>query len=233
MARVTREKFKTYQNVFDEFTQKNLFRLQSQGYFDELIGPVALGKEANIFSARRKDGKLVVIKIYRLENCDFNKMYRYLREDERYYNIRKNKRHVIFTWTQREFRNLHKAREAGMKVPTPLHFSYNILVEEYIGKKEPAPQLKDSEIESPEDFLKSITENMKRLYEGGLVHADISAFNILNYEQKPVFIDFSQSLDTKSPAAKEYLERDIKNISNFFYKLVDNEKVDSIMDSLR
>ncbi|MFT4304627.1 MAG: serine protein kinase RIO, partial [Candidatus Woesearchaeota archaeon] len=79
MAKITREKFKTYGNVFDEFTLRNLFKLNSQGYFEDFLTPIALGKESNVFSAIRKDGKKVIVKIYRLENCDFNKMYDYIK----------------------------------------------------------------------------------------------------------------------------------------------------------
>jgi RIO kinase 1 len=52
-----------------------------------------------------------------------------------------------------------------------------------------------------------------------LVHADLSAFNILNFDEKPVFIDFSQTTTSKNPHAEEYLNRDIKNITSFFKKL--------------
>ena len=79
MGKITREKFKTYGNVFDEFTNRNLFKLATQGHFEELESTVSIGKEANIFTARTKDGELKIVKIYRLENCDFNKMYDYIK----------------------------------------------------------------------------------------------------------------------------------------------------------
>ena len=187
MGKKSPEKFKTYGNVFDAFTLRNLSKLQSQGYFEDLISPIALGKEANVFSAIRKDGKKVIVKIYRLENCDFNKMYEYIRADDRYQNISSSKRNIIFAWTQREYRNIHKAREAGLNVPTPLHFFHNILIEEFIGDEEPAPKLKDSNIEDIEKMFNNVLLNMKKLYKAGLVHGDLSAFNILNWKQKPYF----------------------------------------------
>ena len=61
--------------------------------------------------------------------------------------------------------------------------------------------------------------NMKKLHKAGLVHADLSAFNILNNNEKPVFIDFSQCTTFESSRAKEYLDRDVRNICNFFRKL--------------
>ena len=75
MPNQAKEKFKVYKNVFDNFTLRNLFKLSGQNYFDELKSPISIGKEANIFSATTKDNSVVIIKIYRLENCNFNKMY--------------------------------------------------------------------------------------------------------------------------------------------------------------
>ena len=60
---------------------------------------------------------------------------------------------------------------------------------------------------------------MKNLHKAGLVHADLSPFNILNHNQEPVFIDFSQATPLTSSRAKEFLKRDIKNICTFFRKL--------------
>ena len=48
---VDREKFKTYKSVFDEKTLRVLFKLESEGYFEELKSPISVGKEANVFSA--------------------------------------------------------------------------------------------------------------------------------------------------------------------------------------
>ena len=56
------------------------------------------------------------------------------------------------------------------------------------------------------------------MYEKKLVHADLSAFNILNFDEKPVFIDMSQSTTLEDVRFKEYLERDIRNVVNFFKK---------------
>ncbi len=227
MSRITREKFKTFGNVFDEFTLRNLFKLESQGHFEELKSPVKIGKEANVFSARTKE-KDIIIKIYRLETCDFKRMYDYIQHDLRYINVKRSRRQIIFAWTQREYRNLLKARDAGVKVPTPMVFKDNIILMEQIGYPEPAPPLKDAYPDDPDAFFKKIVEYMRFLWQkAGLVHGDLSHFNILN-NNRPVFIDFSQSLTTESPIARDYLRRDIKNIANFFQKLqleIDQEDI--------
>jgi len=220
MPTKAKEKFKTMHNVFDEFTNRTIFKLISEGYFEGLESTISPGKEANIFSAKRKDKSRVMVKIYRLEACDFNHMYDYIKEDPRYTDIKGKKRKVIFFWVQREYRNLLKAREANVNVPTPLTFKNNVLVLEFIGKEDIiAHRLSVDAPKNPKKFFDKIIENIKKLYKAGLVHADLSAFNILNNDEEPVFIDFSQATTLDSSRAKEFLKRDIKNICTFFRKL--------------
>ena len=217
MPNISKEKWKTWGNVFDGFTLRTIFKLISQGHFKELKSPLFIGKESNVFSAKTDKG-LVVVKIYRLEACDFNRMYDYIKYDPRYSNLKKGKRKIIFSWVQREFRNLMKAREAGVDVPLPITFLNNVIVEEFIGNESAALKLKDSELKSPKDFFSKVIMNMKKMHKAGLIHADLSQFNILNYNENPVFIDFSQCTTSDDPRANELLERDIKNIANFFNK---------------
>jgi RIO kinase 1 len=224
-----KEEFKTMHDVFDEFTNRTIYKLITQGHFEGLESPISIGKESNVFSALKKDGTRVMVKIYRLETCDFNRMYDYIKGDPRFLQIKKGKRNIVFTWVKREYRNLLKAREVNISVPTPLTFSNNVLVLEFIGDNGIiAPKLKDKFPKNPKDFFKKIINNMKRLHKAGLVHADLSAFNILNYNENPVFIDFSQCTTLESSRADEFLERDIRNICNFFKKIglnVSEEKV--------
>ena len=215
---MTKEKFKVMHNVFDEFTNLTLLKLISKGYIDGLESTLYVGKEANIFTALR-EGKRVIAKIYRLETCDFNRMYDYIKYDPRYQGLKKKKRKIIFSWVQREFRNLMKARQAGVRVPMPITFLNNVLVIEFIGKDEIAPKLKDSIPRNKKKFFNEIIDNMKKLYKDGLVHADLSSFNILNFNEEPVFIDMSQATTTEDVRSREYLERDINNIITFFNKL--------------
>lgn len=227
MAKISREKWKVYGNVFDEFTLRNLFKLASQGHFEDLQSPVSIGKEANIFTALKKDGKRVIVKIYRLQTADFNRMYDYIRTDPRFQSLRKQRRKVIFAWCQREFRNLMAAREAGVAVPTPYAFKDNIIVMELIGDRYSiAPKLKDSIPAHLEKFFNEVIKNMGKLRKAGLVHADLSSFNILNRKEKPVFIDMAQTTPLEDVEAERYFKRDVRNICNFFSKhgLADAEK---------
>jgi RIO kinase 1 len=218
--KVTKEKFKTYQNVFDHFTNRTLFKLGSRGHFDdpEQLSPVSIGKESNVFWAKKKNKK-VIVKIYRLEVCDFNRMYDYIRFDPRYAAMKNQRRKVIFSWVQREYRNLLKARDAGVKVPTPIAFFNNVLVEEFIGDEEVAPKLKDSIPENLKKFFDNIINQLSKMYsKAGLIHADLSHFNILNYHEKPIIIDLSTCTPLENTLAEDYLDRDVRNLCNFFRK---------------
>jgi RIO kinase 1 len=215
-----REKFKTMHGVFDDFTNRNIFKLISEGHFRGLESPINIGKESNVFSALTEEGKRIIVKIYRLENCDFNIMGDYIRDDPRYSHLKDKKRKVIFAWVQREYRNLMNARDAQVSVPIPITFMNNVLVLEFIGNEGSiAPKLKDKIPKNKQVFFDKIVENMRKLYKAGLVHADLSAFNILNFNDTPVFIDMSQATVTGHPRAEEFLLRDVKNICAHFNKI--------------
>jgi len=217
VTNTSQERFRTDQGVFDELTKRNLFVLQSKGVFDELVGPLKVGKESNVFIAKKEDKKLIV-KIYRVQNCDFKRMYNYIKKDPRYDFLKNKRRQIIFCWTQREFRNLKLAEKAKIDVPQPIAFRDNIIVEQFIGDEEAAPTLKDAYPKNPQTFLKAIVIQIKQLYEAGLIHGDLSSFNILNYHEKPCLIDFSQATLVRTPNSEELLMRDVKNVVHFFHK---------------
>jgi RIO kinase 1 len=218
--KVSRERWKVFENVFDEFTLRTLFKLSGQHHFSELESPLFIGKESNVFTAKADNEKgRIIVKIYRIEACDFNKMYDYIKADPRYGHLKKQKRKIIFSWTQREFRNLSIARSAGVSVPLPITFMNNVLLEEFIGDSEVAIRIKDDIPKKPKDFFKKVIENMKKLHKIGLVHGDLSEYNILNFHEEPVFIDFSQSTQFDSQLGRELFDRDTKNIARFFNKL--------------
>ena len=56
MAKKSKEKFKVYKNVFDEFTRRTLFELESKGHFlEESLIPISVGKESNVFWGQSQD----------------------------------------------------------------------------------------------------------------------------------------------------------------------------------
>ncbi len=215
-----KEKFKTYKNVFDNSTLRVLFKLESEGYFEELKSPVSIGKESNVFSAVTRDGDYIIAKIYRVNTADFKRMYKYISADPRFKGLSNHRRKVIFAWAQREYRNLLVASEAGADVPTPYAVKDNVLLIQMIGEgNSPAPRLKDAAPKNPKRFAKLLFDNLKLFYSKGFIHGDLSEYNILNFREKPYIIDLSHGVRIGYPNADELLERDIRNLNKFFGKL--------------
>ena len=92
--------------------------------------------------------------------------------------------------------------------------------------------LKDTKPKDPRKFFDLIIGDMKKLYDEGLIHGDLSPFNILNYKEKPYFIDFSQATLVKTPNSEELLKRDTHNIVQFFAKLGIKENETDILNKI-
>ena len=218
--------------VFDVQTLVALRKLMKTGFIDKLDGPIATGKEADVFLARLKDEPRVV-KIFRIETTSFKNILPYIQGDPRF-RIRRKRHEIVFEWAKKEFRNLERAHYAGLKVPKPYKVMRNILIMSLIGTDStPAPQLNTiptGEIKNPKKLAKDLLEFLKQLHKkAGLVHADFSEFNILMKSAgEPYVVDFAQAVLTDSRNAKDFLGRDVENYIRYFakYKLdFDKEKV--------
>jgi RIO kinase 1 len=220
MATKGREKMKTRNSVFDQFTIDTLVRLMKKGLFaEDTLSPVLIGKEANVFSAEDDDGKKIIVKIYRLETSTFNKMFEYIRSDPRFSGITNNRRKIIFAWVQREFKNLIKAERLGLNVPKPIKVLNNVLLMEFIGDDYPAPELKNAYPKNTKKFCNEILDQIETFYNAGLTHGDLSMYNILNHNEKPYLIDFSHGTNKTNPIFMQLLRRDLKSMNLFFEKV--------------
>ncbi len=221
------EERKIYEEVLDLRTLKVLYKLSAKGYIKAMGGVISTGKEANVFYADGYDeGREVpiAVKIYRIETSEFHKMDEYLFGDKRFDMRRISKKEMVYVWTEKEFRNLLRAYEAGVKVPKPIKYMKNVILMRFIGEDEtPAPTLAEvgsslKEIASVEEVFEQILENVRKLYvEAELVHADLSEYNIM-YFDGVWFIDMGQSVLVDHPLAMSYLERDLRNLVRFFGK---------------
>jgi RIO kinase 1 len=125
-------------------------------------------------------------------------------------------------------------RRAGVNVPEPIAFSGNILVMEFLGEEGyRAPLLVEVIEELPVDTIekmyKQVIEQMKLIVcKAKLVHVDLSEYNIMLWQGKPWIIDVSQAVEHSHPLAKEFLERDISNITRFFTKYTDLDLEDEV-----
>ena len=215
------EDLKVREEVFDVPTLKALYRLANKKFIRSLGGVMSTGKEANVFHAIGEKGEIAV-KIYRITTSGFKAMQEYIIGDPRFKSVKHTKKDIVIAWTKKELRNLMRAYDAGVRVPLPIISERNVLVMEFIGKDGiHAPLLKEvaSEIEDPIGTYERITEYMSLLYhEAGLVHADLSEYNIM-YDGEPIFIDMGQSVLLSHPRAEEFFVRDVENIVRFFRKL--------------
>ncbi len=225
--------------VFDSITLKTLYKLANDGYIHRLNGAVSTGKEANVFKGIDEKDNFIAVKIYRVTTSDFKKMQTYIQGDPRFRIRTTNKRQLINAWVTKEFRNLQRADEAGVNVPKPIVAKNNILVMEFIGDEEGDASLpmRHSNIANPEELLNKVINNMKLLYKkAGLVHGDLSSYNILIQDDEPVIIDISQGMTTDHPIAEELLNRDINNIVKDFKRLginISNEEIKSEIIDLK
>ncbi len=92
---------------------------------------------------------------------------------------------------------------------------------EFIGSDDvAAPTLKEVKLTGEKIFQK-VMGNFKKLYLAGIVHGDLSEYNILLKGREPYFIDLSQSVPLDHPLAGELLKRDARNIARYFGKNFD------------
>ncbi len=227
------DQLKIYQGVFDDYTLKTLVDLASKHYFNTLDYPISTGKEADVYRATTKERGYLAIKIYRIETSNFRNMYDYLAGDIRFAHIKKNKRSIIKTWCQKEYRNLRDMHEAGIGVPRPIKFMNNVLIMEFLGENGmPATLLVKQKPKQPKKLIATLTRYIKEMYKkANLVHGDFSEFNIMMIREKPYLIDVSQALRTEHVTAKELLKRDIHNLARLAKKYGVDFDAEKVYDS--
>lgn len=209
------------ESVLDERTHEILRKLLVNGPLEHITGIISAGKEAHVYLAYDQNHKEVAVKIYKIDVNTSKWMRNYIIGDPRFKKVPHNISKIIFLWASKEYKNLKRAHRVGLAVPKPILIKNNVLIMEYIGFGSiPAPKLKDIKKPMKLDILfDEILTFIKELYQKArLVHGDLSEFNILYHNQKPIIIDISQAVDIQHPKAEIYLVRDIKNIFNYFGK---------------
>jgi RIO kinase 1 len=211
---------KTADEVFDRSTLLTVEKLISDRIIDYIDFPISTGKEGNIFLARTPKEKPLVLKIYRISTATFKHMSQYLLGDPRFVSIHKSRRDIIYAWTSKEYKNLEILQKLSIPSPKPIKKINNILVMEYIGDtSKPAPLLKDIQMVDPKKIYDKIIQYMKKMYrKAGLIHSDLSPFNILIFDNKPYIIDLAQGVLRDHPRSDDFLRRDIHTIITYFKK---------------
>ncbi|PCN51291.1 serine protein kinase RIO [Candidatus Geothermarchaeota archaeon ex4572_27] len=208
----------TVEEVFDRTTVMTIYKLMNAGVIGEFKGVVSAGKEARVYAATDSEGNPIAVKIFLTKTAEFRRgRMKYILGDPRFEGMRLADRNIVYAWAAKEYKNLKLAYEAGAYVPRPIKQEKNVLVMEFIGENfTPAPILKDLPRVTEYMFLQ-VLRQVRILYRrAGLVHADLSEYNIFYYKRKPILFDFGQAVLTSHPNAEAYLVRDISNVIQFF-----------------
>lgn len=212
----------TLEEVFDKATLMVIYRLLNRGVLYEVHGVVNAGKEARIYWGKNKEGKDLAVKIYLTASAEFKKgMLKYIEGDYRFKSVKRDTRSLIFTWAQKEFRNLEQASRAQVRVPKPVAVKNNVLIMEFIGKDGiNAASLKEQAPNEPEIVYEILLNYIELLYrKADLVHGDLSEYNIMMWKGEPVIFDVAQAVPTSHPMADFFLRRDLTNVNKFFKRL--------------
>ena len=209
---------KTFGEVFDTKTLLRLGRLISNNFIKQVDFPISTGKEANVFRATTSEGSFLAVKIYRVETANFINRAPYLDGDPRFNDIKKNERNMVSLFARKEFKNLQICEAAKVHAPTPVYLLDNVVVMDFLGEGGlPYPTMNLVGPRGEKD-LDSLLADIRKMYKAGLVHADISEYNVLMAAEVPYLIDFGQGVVLGHPKAMEFLERDVRNILHYFAK---------------
>jgi RIO kinase 1 len=224
---------KTLDEVFDRETLLSVYKMFKDGIIDTVEFPISTGKEGNVFLCSGPDGS-VALKVYRVSTSTFKHISKYIVGDPRFRGVQKNRKKVINMWARKEYRNLERMTSGGVRVPKALACHNNMIAMEYIGTEEmPAPLLKDVFLDSPDEIFDDIVENLRKIVDVGLVHGDLSEYNILMDGDVPVIIDVGQGVPLEHSMAEEWLQRDIENITRYFVKLGIDAEIEDVSKRVR
>jgi RIO kinase 1 len=206
---------------------ERLVPLVDQGIIDEVIRPLMSGKEAQVYQVRA-GGELRVAKVYKeLGHRSFRNRSVYT--DGRQVRSSREQRAIAKrtsfgrqmdeqAWHNAEVDALFRIHAAGVRVPEPHEFVDGVLVMELVKdhRGEPAPRLADITLArgEAEEVFHHLLREVVRMLCGGVVHADLSDFNVLMAHDGPVLIDFPQCVDpAHNNNARRLLIRDVDNLT--------------------
>ncbi len=211
-------------------TPKRLEPLLEDGLIDEVLRPLMSGKEASVYVVRC-GSELRCAKVYKEANKRGFRQAAEYQEGRKVRNSRDaramakgskyGRREREESWQNAEVAALFRLANAGVRVPKPYDFLDGVLLMELVsdGEGDAAPRLNDVDL-TPEDAREfhgfMIGEIVKMLC-AGLVHGDLSEFNVLLDPYGPVIIDLPQAVDAAgNNHAFRMLERDVGNMAEYF-----------------
>ena len=207
-----------------------LLPLLEDGLIDSVVRQLMSGKEAMVFVVRRGE-ETCCAKVYKeADKRSFRQAVDYT-ENRRTKNSRQARAMAKGTrygresqeraWQSAEVDALHRLAAAGVRVPKPFNFHEGVLLMELVADAEgnAAPRLNDV-IFDPAlavELHDRLVREVVRMLCAGVVHGDLSEFNVLVGADGPVIIDLPQAIDAAgNNHAPRMLVRDVDNLRRYF-----------------
>ncbi len=209
---------------------KRLQPLVDDGLIDEVYYQLMSGKEAQVFVVRANN-EVRCAKVYKEANKRSFKQAVQYQEGRSVRNTRRaramakgtkfGQKEAEEAWLNAEVEALYRLAQAGVRVPTPYWFLEGVLVMELVVDEDgdPAPRLDDVafDVETARDYHGRMMQEIVRMLCAGLVHGDLSEFNVLIDHSGPVVIDLPQAVNAAgNNNAKMMLLRDVNNMTQYF-----------------
>ena len=211
-------------------TPNRLQPLVSEGLVDDVIRQLMSGKEATVYIVRCGE-EIRCAKVYKdAKQRSFRKSVSY-QEGRKTKNSRQARAMEKGTrygrqmqeeaWQSAEVDALYRLAAAGVRVPQPYICHEGVLLMDLVTDADghPAPRLNDVEL-SPaqaQEFHAGLLKQVVRMLCAGIIHGDLSEYNILVGHDGPVIIDLPQAVDAAGNSnAGPMLERDVANLASYF-----------------
>jgi RIO kinase 1 len=211
-------------------TPPRLQPLVEEGVIDSVVRQLMSGKEAMVFVVRSA-GEVRCAKVYKeADKRSFRQAVDYT-ENRKTKNSRQARAMAKGTrfgrqaqeraWQSAEVDALYRLAAAGVRVPKPYNFHEGVLLMELVTDAEgnAAPRLNDVAFTAEEalDLHERLVGEVVRMLCAGVVHGDLSEFNVLAGADGPVIIDLPQAVDAAgNNHAPRMLVRDVDNLRRFF-----------------
>ena len=204
--------------------------LVNDGLIDEVLSQLMCGKEAQVYVVRCGAAKRCA-KVYKAANQRSFKQAVQYQEGRKVRNSRQaramgkrtryGQKETEDAWVSAEVDALYRLAEAGVRVPKPYGFVDGVLLMELVADADgnAAPRLNDVTLSREQacEYHAHMIAEIVRMLCAGLVHGDLSPFNVLVDSQGPVIIDLPQAVNAAANNnAGMMLERDVDNMALYF-----------------
>jgi RIO kinase 1 len=211
-------------------TPKRLQALVTEGLVDEVIRQLMSGKEATVYIVRCGE-EIRCAKVYKDQKQRSFRNNTSYQEGRRTKNSRQaramekgsryGRQMQEEAWQSAEVDALYRLAAAGVRVPQPHICHEGVLLMDLVTDADghPAPRLNDIELSAEQalEFHAGLLNQVVRMLCAGIIHGDLSEYNILVGSDGPVIIDLPQAVDAAGNSnAGPMLERDVANLASYF-----------------